>query len=254
MIQKHSRDVTQLLAVHPLNASVNFEEGYVFISIELIPRRVPDWANLGVPNKILLVDAEMEAKVANVKTFDHVLLGQRREVPALNPVFAEVNGLHCFNFCLRQKVLHLLLIHTVILVIVELALLLSKLSLHLLLFFLQIDSFELSLDLFRVRLYTLLINPSVIPPINTEVVDVVFVPHALFKLLNLLIHDLIDLSVILSFSPLSLLLSFELVNSLLEIALLILVFCLSLRMFCHRNVIEKRDFFSLVFLNLLLEK
>jgi len=75
------------------------------------------------------------------------------------------------------------------LVVVEILLLLELLVLDFLFFFLSVDLCFLSVNFKRVKSDEVLGDPTVISPVNSEIMNIVFVPHRLHQLLLLLLVD-----------------------------------------------------------------
>ena len=143
-----------------------------------------------------------------------------------------------------------------VLIVVELTLF-GKLLDHFLLLLFQIDLLELSLDFIWVRFDALFVDPSVVSPVDTEVVNVILVPHRLLKLLDLFVIDILNLFVIihaLLLFAFSLFLSFELVDLSLQVTFLIFIFGKNFRMIHHIDIVIKNNFLCLIFFDRLLEK
>lgn len=179
MVEEHSADIRQVLAIRLLLAAVNLKKGDavpildVAIPVDFVTGRTSLLAPLRMSAHLLSIDEEREAEVANVETFCVVLCRQRGEVPGLDPVAAELYGLHGLELGDLEKVINFFLRPVAVQGICVL------LSLLLLSFYLR----ELSLVGLIVHLQEMLGGPSVGPPINPMEVDVILVPHGLLDFL-----------------------------------------------------------------------
>ena len=179
VVEEHSADIRQVLAIRLLLAAVNLKKGDavpvldVAIPVDFVTGRTSLLAPLRMSAHLLSIDEEREAEVANVETFCVVLCRQRGEVPGLDPVAAELYGLHGLELGDLEKVINFFLRPVAVQGICVL------LSLLLLSFYLR----ELSLVGLIVHLQEMLGGPSVGPPINPMEVDVILVPHGLLDFL-----------------------------------------------------------------------
>ena len=168
VVQEEFRYQAQVLAVGLLVLRINLEEGNLVVAVDLVSRRVPHQAPLRVPHQLLLVDEEVQTELAYVQRLAVVFLRERREVPSLDPVLAELDELDCLDLGGFLELMNLLLCEPEVLVVrEEVALLLSLLLL------LPLVLGQLSLDRSLVEAELVLEAPPVVPALLPHVVHVV---------------------------------------------------------------------------------
>ena len=74
MIEEHSRNVTQILAVDFRGRAIDFKESNVIVSVELVAWWMTNVALSRMSSELFFVHAEKEAKVANVQAFGMVFV------------------------------------------------------------------------------------------------------------------------------------------------------------------------------------
>jgi hypothetical protein len=188
VIKEHTRDQTQVLTVHTLKSAVHFKESDIIVSVNFIAWRMAHRTLARVPQELLLVDAEEETKITNVKALRLILFRQRRKVPCLKPMLPKLNTLHSLKLCLIYKLLHLFLRHSVIFIIEE-ELLPIQIVFVCLLFLVLIDLGLLPVNLFLINFEELLSDPSIITTIDAHVVNIVLVTHTVEHLLLFRAHQ-----------------------------------------------------------------
>ena len=182
VVQEHSADIRQVLAIRLLLAAVDLKKRDavpildVAVSVDFVTGRASLGAHHRMSADLLSIHEEREAEIANVEALGVVLCRQWGEVPGLDPVAAELYGLDSFELGDLEKVINFLLGPVAV----------QRIFVLLYLFLLTFDLVLLFLFLLIVHLEEMLSGPSVRAPIDPQKVDVVLVPQGLFDFLLVL--------------------------------------------------------------------
>lgn len=136
--------------------------------------------------KLSLVHAKEETKVTNIQAFAMVLLGQRCEVPCLQPMDTKLDALYSFELRLLDELFHIFLWHPMVLIVVKILLLLDIFVLVVLFtdffFFLLRDFCVLCCYLSWIEFEEVFCYPSIHTSVLTQVMDVILISHWFRKL------------------------------------------------------------------------
>jgi hypothetical protein len=91
----------QILAVDRVLVAINLKDSYLvfLVAVDLVSRRVKEWAVLRMAVKLDLEGKEAEAEVTDVKAVQVVIIdGVRAEVPGISGMFTELEPEHSLEF------------------------------------------------------------------------------------------------------------------------------------------------------------
>ena len=183
VIQEHPWDITKVFTVSTLIKRGNFKKWKSVFPPDLVTRWMSDVAFHGMSDEFLFVNAEEKTEVADIETFTVELLGKWCEIPCLEPMPAKLYGLNSFHFGLFNEVFDIFFSHSMMLIVVQELPLIVPISL----FFIFWDFLLLFVDLIRVYLQELLWDPSIVSSIDSKVMNIILVPHALFEIIFIFI-------------------------------------------------------------------
>lgn len=135
MVQKELGEVTQILTVDLLSLPIHFKHADPWVSVYLIPRRVPCLAPAWVPTQLISMRVKVEAILAEEESVYVVIpWRKRRVIPSVASVLAELNEVDGSYFGRVLVFLNVFLIHAVLVIFQKVFLLFSLLLLFLISF------------------------------------------------------------------------------------------------------------------------
>ena len=178
MVKEQLRNHAKVFTVGLLNLTVNLEHWNGIISVDFVSWWTTNGASLGMSDQLILSYEEVETELANVESPAVVFFWKWWKVPCLTSVYSDLNKLYWLYLSCLLKFLNLFFIETKMFVI-EKEFIVESL-LFLLVF---LEHFELVSYLILLYSQLCLINPSIVSPLQCQVVHIV---------LKLLILDRLD--------------------------------------------------------------